>query len=433
MSDDGDERRRSRWAGLVGVSAVRLWKQATRTATGRIAATTVAVALTIGFLLIVTGVALGLADGGVVTQDDADVRVAPGESGTLSSVDGVERPRLGAANERAEQIRSEDGVDHASPVLAEPVRLNASGDSSRIVMLVGVVPDEDSRTVAGLPTDALEPGDPHYANGSYDGSRTGEIVLSRAAAEDLDVADGDELAAPGAETGDAGAGAQAAGGSDGEASPSFTVTDVERVAETDDGSDVPVALVHLSELQSLAGADDGELADRVLAWGDADAAESAAAEAYPDAAVESERGADPSSLFGDGLAFATSLVALVVGVVFCASFVATTVGMTVNEDRRMLAVLEAIGFPTRSRLAVVAASTQFTTLCGALGGIVVGVGGIVAVNAVAGATVASGAVAAVHPIFVPYAVGVALLSGLIAVPYPLAIAARTTVLEEVGQ
>jgi putative ABC transport system permease protein len=138
-------------------------------------------------------------------------------------------------------------------------------------------------------------------------------------------------------------------------------------------------------------------------------------------------------LFDDSLAFATSMIALVVGVAICASFVATTMGMTVNEDRQMLAVLEAIGFPTRSRLAVVAVSTQITTLCGALLGIVLGVLALLGVNALARATVASGDVAAFHPVFVPYAVGVAFLAGLIAVPYPLAVAARTTVLKEVGQ
>jgi putative ABC transport system permease protein len=108
-------------------------------------------------------------------------------------------------------------------------------------------------------------------------------------------------------------------------------------------------------------------------------------------------------------------------------------GMTVDEDRRALAVLESIGVPVRGRLAVVAISTAVTTLVGALVGIGVGVAGIAGVNAVASATVAPGAVARFHPSFVPYAIAVALLSGLVASPYPLAVAARTSVLEEVGR
>jgi putative ABC transport system permease protein len=419
MSGEDDQRRRTRWAGLVGFSSTRLWKQATRTTTGRIVATTSAVALTIAFLLVVTGVALALADGGVVSQNDADVRVTPGKSGTLSGVDGVEPARLGAANERAREISAHDGVDHASPVLVEPVRMEtADGDQSRLVLLVGVVPDEDPRTVAGLSTAPLGAGDPHYADGGYDGPARRDIVLSTSAAERLGASTGDELTVESAADG---------------SSPTVTATAVEDAAAEDSDAGAPVALVSLSELQTLSRASDGELADRVLVWGDDGAAESAATEAYPDATVESGGSVDPAVLFDDSLAFATSMIALVVGVAICASFVATTMGMTVNEDRQMLAVLEAIGFPTRSRLAVVAVSTQITTLCGALLGIVLGVLALLGVNALARATVASGDVAAFHPVFVPYAVGVAFLAGLIAVPYPLAVAARTTVLKEVGQ
>lgn len=420
MADDAGSSRRSRWVGIVGLSVDRLWKRATRTAAGRVVATTAAVALTISLLLVVTGVALALADGGVASEDDADVRVTPEESGALSSVDGVEGPRLGDANERAASIRDRDGVEHASPVLIEPVRLESpSNDESRSVLLVGVVPPDEPRTVAGLPTAALEPGDPHYDGGSYDGPRTGEIVLSRTAAERLDAATGDELGAAGVRTTDE--------------PPTFTVTAVEDGTRNVRDGDVPVAIVHLSELQSLSGADDGGLADRILVWGEPGPSTAAAEGTYPDAAVATEGDVDPSSLFDDGLAFATSVIAFLVGVTVCTAFVATTMGLTVDQDRRTLAVLEAVGFPTHSRLAVVATSIVVTTLFGALFGALFGFLGVFAINALAAATVAPGEVAAVHPLFVPYAFAVAFVSGLTAVPYPLAVAARATVLEEVGR
>ncbi|GAB3663459.1 ABC transporter permease [Halopiger thermotolerans] len=428
-----DGTRRRRWSDLLGFSVTRLWNRATRTRSGRIAATISAVALTIALLVVVTGVAMGLADGGVVSDDDADVRIAPEESGALSSVDGVERPRLGETNSRAATIREREGVEHASPVLTETVRLEPASDSEgdgtsepKHVLLVGVVPDDEPRTVAGLPMDALEPGDPHYAGGSYDGVPRQEVVLSEAAARKLGATTGDELelAMPGV---DSSAAAETS-------TPSVTVTAVEPAGDGADSEQAaPVALVHLSELQTVSGADDGELADRVLVWGEPDAAEAAAAEAYPDAAVESAAELDLKSLFDDGLALATSLLALLASVVICASFVATTMGMTVDQDRRTLAVLEAVGFPASSRLLVVALSTLVTTVAGAVLGVAIGIGGVHVVNAVAAATVAPGTVAVVHPVFVPYAVGVALVSGLVAVPYPLAVASRTSVLAEVGR
>ncbi|WP_049924057.1 FtsX-like permease family protein [Halopiger djelfimassiliensis] len=435
MRADADGTRRSRWAGLVGLSTVRLWKRATGTTSGRIAATIGAVAVTIALLVIVTGVALALAGGGVASEDDADVRIVPEETGALSSVDGVESPRLGATNERAATMRSQAGIDHATPVLVEPVRLEPTGSGTdggdgdpHTVLVVGVVPDEEPRTVGGLSTAELEPGDTHYANGSYDGPRNGEIVLSAAAADRLGATTADELTVSSQRRE-----ADEPGSTPTETEPpTVTVTAVE-TAGTDRETDVSVALVHLSEIQSVAGSDDGELADRVLVWGDPEAAQTAATDAYPAAAVEADRETDPSALFEDGLALATSLLALLVGLTICASFVATTTGMTVDDDRRTLAVLASVGFPTHSRLVLVAVSTLVTTLCGALLGVGLGVLGVRVVNAVANTTVAPGAVAVVHPLFVPYGIAVALVSGLVAVPYPLAVAARTSVLEEVGR
>ncbi|MFC6718331.1 ABC transporter permease [Natrialbaceae archaeon GCM10025810] len=417
--DDGS--RWARWRGVVGLSASRLWTRATRTRSSRLAATIAAVSLTIALLLVVTGVAVALADGGVETQTDADVGVTPESSEGVSAVDGIEGTRLGETNERAGEIREADGVDHASPALVEPTKLEGEDGEERTVLLVGVVPDDDPRTVAGLTTDGLASGDPHYADGSYDGQPTNEIVLSEAAAEDLDVSTDDDLEVAGS-----------AGEVDGESAPSVSVTAVEE-AGGDRSTDAPVALVHLSELQTLSGASESELADRVLVWGESEAASDAAAEEYPDAAVESNDARDPSALFDDGLAFATAALATVVGVTICAAFVATTLGMAVADDRRALATLEAVGYPARGRLAVVAVSTVLTTLCGAGLGVLLGAAGIAAVNAVAEASFAPGVVAAFHPLFVPYAFAVALASGLVATPYPLAIAARTSALEEVGR
>ena len=416
--DTRGKKRRHRWRGVIGVSIARLWHRPTRTNSSRIRMVIAVVALTSALLLCISSIALAVADGGAMQADDADVQIAPEGSGSLSAVDGVEGPRLGETNERAADIRSEDGVEHASPVLVEPTKFESPEGDPQTILLVGVVPDDTSRTVAGLSTAGLEPGDPHYDGGSYAGSTERQLVLSPTAADRLEASEGDERTV-------------SSGRGDMDV-PSLSVSAVDDSGAAGE-SDAPVALVHLSELQTFAGSSDGQLADRILVWGEPAAAESAADEAYPGAAVESTGGGDPSALFDDGLAFATSAIALLIGVTICASFVATTMGMAVDQDRRTIAVLQTVGISLSGRLLVVATTTIVATLCGGVIGIGLGMLGILAINAVAGATVASGTVAMAHPIFVPYALAVALVAGLIAVPYPLVIAAKTSVLTEVGR
>jgi len=402
-------RRHTRWAGLVGFTVRRTWKRATATVTGRIVATIAAVTLTIAFLLVITGIALAVADSGVTAETDADVTIAPESSGALSTVDGVEEPRFGDSTDRAETIESESGVDHVSPSLHETVRLDAGESEPQTVLLVGVVPDDEPRTVAGLSTDELGA----TASDGTD-SEHPSLVLSPAAAERLGVSVGDEVTVSTVR----------------EDGATLTVAAVEGQAGT---ADEPVALVDQQTAQAIAGVDDDDLATQLLVWGDASEAESAATDAYPHATVDSTADGDPSTLFGDGLALATSLLALVVGVTICAAFVATTMGLTIEQDRRTLAVLEAIGFSVQSRLAVVVLTTGITTLAGAVGGLVLGVLGIITVNAIATTVLTTGPVATMTPLFVPYAIAVSLISGLVATPYPLAVAVRTSVIDEVGR
>ncbi|MFC4438645.1 MULTISPECIES: FtsX-like permease family protein [Natrialbaceae] len=405
----------TRWRGLLTVALASVRTRAKTSAKGQTLATICIVALTVANLLLVTGIALALADDPV--DHDADLRVVPGDGDIHSSVTGVEGSRLGESHDRAATIAERDGVTHATPVLAEPLRVaNPDSDRSEYILVVGIVPGSESTSVAGLPTDALEPGDPHHADGTYDGSPTGEIVLSTAAADSLE-ADADDSLTLESEAGDL--------------ETQYTVTAVEDAERGETES--PVALVHLSELQSLTGADEGGLADRVLVWGEDDAAQAGAAAAYPNAAAETDGTADIRALFGDRLALATSALALVVALSICSLLVATTAGLAVEADRQTLATLAAVGFPTGSRLVVVAVTTLTTAGLGALLGLVLGVAGIAATNAAATATVAPEAVATVHPLFVPYAFGVALLSTLVALPYPLALAARTDILAEVSR
>jgi len=188
-------------------------------------------------------------------------------------------------------------------------------------------------------------------------------------------------------------------------SPTHTVTAVEDVSATDLSGELPLVVLHLSELQSMTGSDGTDLADQVLVETEAEtsttAAESAAEDAYPNATIQSGDGGGFASIRSDDFALATSLVALVVAVVICSLFVATSSALTIDRDRQAIAVLAAVGFSVRSRLAIVALTTLSLTLAGAVAGVVLGIVGISLTNYVATATVAPGPIATSRPAFAP--------------------------------
>ncbi|PGF17128.1 ABC transporter permease [Natrinema sp. CBA1119] len=385
------------------------------------------VALTIALLVVVTGIATGLAADSTA-DDEADIRVVPEGGGTLSSVVDVESARLGDAHESAAAIERRDDVAYATPVLTEAVRIRTAGsDEPETVLAMGVVPPAKPTEIEGVSTASLESGDPHYANGSYDGPRTGEIVLTDAAADGIDASAGDDLAVRGSML-------QAANRSGaGDRSPTHTVTAVEDVSATDLSGELPLVVLHLSELQSMTGAEDADLADQVLVETESGTSTAAAEDAYPNATIQSGDDGGFASIRSDDFALATSLVALVVAVVICSLFVATSSALTIDRDRQAIAVLAAVGFSVRSRLAIVALTTLSLTLAGAVAGVILGIVGISLTNYVATATVAPGPIATSRPAFAPYAIGVALIAGILALPYPLYLVAQTNVVAELGR
>ncbi|QSW98242.1 ABC transporter permease [Haloterrigena alkaliphila] len=419
IDEDPTERTaRDRWVAIVRFAGGRIATQARQTPR-RTAVTVGLVAITIAVLVIVTGIGVALADE-TTSKDEADLRVVPHEGGTLSPVVGVEGPRLGDVHDRTATIDDREDVDYAMPVLVEVIEIRTRGsDDSTTVLAIGVVPREGSPPVGGVSTSVLEPGDPHYADGNYDGQRTGDVVLSSGAAEQLEASETDPLLVRSPRTG--------------AVSQAHEVTAIEDAESGGVTSELPVVVLRLSELQSLTGADEEDLADQVLVGTESADAKAALEETYPNATIESGADGGMTALRDDTLALATSAVALVVGIGICALFVTTASALLVERERRTLAVLAAVGFAGRSRLAVIAVMTLALTLAGGAVGIALGYAGVALANYVAMTTVTSSPIATTDPLFVPYALGVSVVAGLLALPYPLYLTTKTDVVAELGQ
>ena len=395
---------------LAGLVRLGVHRTASRTARSRqVAFAAVGVALAVGLVVTVGGVALALASGPVAGDGSVDYRVVPSGGSVESIAVRVGGPKLGGVHATAAELSADPRVEYATPVDFQVLRVsNPATDAGEYVLFVGVVPEPDA-SVAGLPLSALRPGDPHYANGSFDGEWTGEVVVSEAAGRLLDATPGTALRI--------------------EAAPDRSFAVVGRAeATTEYGpASVPVAVVHLAELQAVTGGTAADQADQILVRTDDRSVRRDIARLYPRTEVVAA-GDLTGDLSRSGLPLAVALTALVTALTVGTLLVGTTMGLATVDDRRSLATFAAVGLSGRSRVLVVLVEVLTVAVLGGLLGVALGVGGVALANALSRRYVGV-PVATVDARLLLAGLVVAVLIGLLAAVYPVWLGRRTPVVE----
>jgi putative ABC transport system permease protein len=380
------------------------------------------VAIAVAATLIVISIAFALVSGPAVTGTEASYRIVPGDSASSSVMD-VQGQRLGRVHPTITRIERFDGISHATPVLFTLARLQVVTDTkpastdSPYVLVVGVIPASDGQrgTVAGLPTTGLDAGDPHYANGSYNGTWTGEAVLSAGAATVSGATRGDTL--------------RFTSGTD--THPEFSVARVSDPVAASVGQ-FPVVLVHLSELQQVAGATTGDTADQILVRGDrSEGLKQRLGTIYSGSEVLTEGGLLRQRALASQLPVAISTAALIIGVVIGTLVVAATLGFELLADTTERTIMAAVGVSRRSRLFMIAVHAITVTTVGGLAGSVIWLGGVGLINLVSTRLLDTGLIARLHPLIPLAGLSTTIVIGLLSVPYLLAMSlrAKTTVTE----
>lgn len=414
----------ARWRGVVGLAWRRLRGRMADGLFNRVTFTVLVVAVAVALLVVVTGLSLGLASEAGVGAGDADFRVVPESGSTLSSVVAVRDPALGDAHQRARELAALDGVRTATPVLVGVVRLRApASEAPKYVLGIGVVPPEEPVSVGGLSTAPLTPVDLAAGESTVTAAgdeATGEVLLSPAAADLLNASAGDDLVV----------GSPASGTVE---YSGYGVTAVADSRARGPAGNAPVALFHLRDLQALTGAAEDDQATQLLVWGSESGVKPQLEAAAPGGRVLEQGGLNAGQVFDADLPLAVATAALLVALGVVGLFVATTMGLEVETDRRFFAVLAAVGLAGRSRLAVVAATTVGLAALGGLVGVVLGAGLAVVVNAAVPALVGVPVSIQLSLLVAVYGVGVAVLAGVLAVPYPVAVARRTATSEVLGR
>lgn len=400
--------RAARWWGIASLAAAGVLTGTSEGGRRQAGLAVSGIAVPVALVVVVAGVSLGTVSPATVGGGSVDYWIVPESAAGYATAVDVGGPKLGEVHAVGDRLAARDDVEYATPVALAVVPLR-SGATTEYVLAVGVIPGAAPREFAGVSTAGLSPGDPHYANGSYDGPWTGEARLSSAAAELLDVHPGDSIGVE-----DSNRSFVAVAGDDGGG------------GDADAIGGLPVVLVHLGEHQAIAGGVDGDLADQLLVSADDPSVRPVLESVYPHTTVLARDELTPGQVLDEELPLAMAVSALAVALVAGVLSAASTMGMAVAAAARRRAVMAAMGISDRSRAAIVAFEALVIAGAGGAIGVVLGAVGIVVANAAAVRTLGIDAVAAFHPAFAAYGVAVALAIGLATVPYLLLVGRRHT-------
>ena len=389
----------SRAPGVVGVAVRRL-----RHDRGRAALVVLGIALAAFAVMVLASVGLGVVETGQTMFDQSGrdlwitggaVSLGPGAGGDGGITD---------AHRLRDELDDREDVDTVAALAFRTVYV--SNDSRRFETVIGAGAPAVDTAVRITEGRGFTGGDPHYANGSYDGPMTREAVIDPRTASLLDVGVNDTLYVGGTPRTAAENGFRVVG-----VSPTFS-----------NFLGGPTVVLHLSELQAVTGTA-GTDAAALITVDLVDGASVARAEReiqarYPEYDVRTNREQLESTLRDQAVLIASGASLVVFAAV---AGVAVTVNVLVSyvyQRRRELAALKAVGLSTRTLVAVTLVQALALGVCGGALGVALTVLSVPVLNAVAAALVGfEGVVALRGDVLlagVGLAVGTSALAGAVA-------------------
>lgn len=404
--------RLSQFVGVIGLGVRRVIGRLRGAAPGRMTVCILGVAVAVALLVVVTGISLGLANSTTVESEDIDYWIVPDEAGSGSVPLEAEGARLSQVHEVTADLRRDDRIDYASPVVLQPLQLRnpATGDQEYVIA-VGVIPTEEQRRIADMEISSLDTAYSYYDDGTYDGEWSGQFVASPSVAERLTLSPGETVTVSNDDR-------------------SLTLTEINDREMAAGFGEVPAIAMPLAELQSLTGLDRADQADQILVSTTDPAVETELAGIYPQTDVVSRAGISGVDATPTNLPLAMALAATLVAGGIGVAFVATMMGLELTAGRRELAVLSAVGFSGRARALVVVSETVTVAVLGGILGVGLGALATVGVNAGVASAIGIPSLATITPVLIGYALVAAVAVGVCAAPYPLYLTSRTNTLEE---
>ncbi|WP_254840911.1 ABC transporter permease [Natronomonas marina] len=357
----------SRLRAAFGIAAAQLRHYRVRTALA-----VVGVALAVVTIVVLTGVgvsALSVGEAGV-TRIDADLWATAGPSSFAPGAVGSVNNQLLDAHEVTREIEDHEDVAGARAVAFQTVYVGEESGEYETIVGAGTTGNgsrfeiEEGRTFSG--------GDAHYANGSYDGPMSGEVLIDKRAAEQLDIEVGDEIHV---------GGTLVAADEN-----SFTVVGLTNDVARFIGA--PTVVMHLSELQEVSGSTGVDPASTIIIQledgADDERVREELAASYPDLSIRTNSEQFEAILRSQSAIIASAVTLAALAVASGIAIVTNVFGLLVYHQRRQLAALKASGVSVSTLLVV--------TLVEGLvvGGIGAGIGLLLAAPSIEGINLAVG-------------------------------------------
>lgn len=312
------------------------------------------IALAVLSMTVLAGAGLGALDFGEQQFEsaDRDLWITSGSLGVAGAGGGGFTGEIQDSRTTAAEIESHDDVRHAHPLGFDTVYVSADGDEFDTHVGVGVPGGGPSIEITE--GEGFSDGDTHYANGTYEGPRTNEVIVDEQVAAAFDVGVGDTIYV----------GGSLAAARENE----FTIVGISPTFSEFAGA--PAVTVHLSELQAVTGTTGTDPATMITVSlepdADAEAVQADLEREHPEYEVRTNRDQLESVLEEQAvvLAGAASLVALaiVAGVFLTANLLV----LVVHQQRAELAALAAIGIPNRTIRVFIATQGSVIGVAGGL-------------------------------------------------------------------
>jgi putative ABC transport system permease protein len=302
---------------------------------GRTALAALGVALAVLLMTLMGGLAEGATTAGTDALEwiDRDLWMTTGNLELAPGAVGSVQNQITDSHGVTAEVAARGDVDSAGALSFQSVYASRTGDdgSFRTIVGVGGVTTGNESLVNVREGSGFSRGDAHYANGSYDGPRSNEIVLDEGTAAALNVSVNDTIHVGGTI----------------ENAREYRIVGISPTFSTFLGTET--VTLQLSELQALTG-DTGSDPASIIAVTVNEGADPTAVES----ALESEHGLEVRTnreqlraFVGSNAGFVAGVAAMsIVAVVSGIALVINVLGTLVAHQRRELAALRAIGVST---------------------------------------------------------------------------------------